>query len=330
MTAPQSEPLVSIVIPALNEQDSISAALDSVLGQTWRNTEVIVVDGGSTDATLDILADYSSFDSRVRVVPNPGRTQPAAMNVALAAARSDWLVRVDAHSTVPPTYVEGAMAHLSTGRWGGVGGRKDGVGFTEVGKAIAAALGSPFGVGNSTYHHGTATETVDHIPFGAYPVALARSLGGWDESITANEDYEFDYRLRQAGHELLFDPALVIWWQTRESIPDFARQYRRYGAGKAMVIRRHPESAAVRHLIPAALLAVLAAAAIVSPKRPRLAAAAVAPYLGVVAAGSIAAAGRVPMRSGRWLPAAFAAMHLSYGFGWWESMLKSLLGRDRR
>ncbi len=269
MTADDGEPLVSVCIPALDEEESLSAALDSVLSQTWRTLEVLVVDGGSTDATRAIVEDYMSFDPRVRLVENPRRIQSAAMNEALASARSEWLVRVDAHSTVPPTYVEGVMAHLLTGRWGGVGGRKDGVALSEPGRAIAAALGSPVGVGNSTYHHGTTTEVVDHIPFGAYPVELARSLGGWDESITCNEDFEFDYRLRQAGHQLLFDPSLVIWWRTRETLADFSRQYRRYGSGKAAVIRRHPESMALRHLVPAGLVAVLAIAAVTAPRRPR-------------------------------------------------------------
>jgi hypothetical protein len=88
---------------------------------------------------------------------------------------------------------------------------------TAAGRAISAALGSPFGVGNSLYHCGTESRIVGHIPFGSYPVALVRDLGGWDERLIANEDYEFDYRLRQQGYELLFDPSLSISWVARQS-----------------------------------------------------------------------------------------------------------------
>lgn len=310
---------MSVVVPTLNEERSLSICLDSVLAQTWRNIEVLVVDGGSTDRTCAIVDDYRSFDDRVRLVHNPRRTQPAAMNTAVDHVASPWLVRVDAHSTVPPDYVERIMEHLPSGEWGGVGGRKDGVATTPAGRAIAAALGSRFGVGNSTYHHGTEPQEVDHIPFGAYPVEVVRELGGWDEKIAANEDYEFDYRVRESGRKLLFDPSVRIAWETREDVGAFFSQYRRYGRGKAMVVQKHPSSASPRHLIPAAIVGALAGAAVLVPFRPRWAMAIVAPYLAVLAAGTAAAAEKVPASSRRWLPAAFAAMHLGYGLGFWES-----------
>src|SRR4051795_9954600 len=103
-----------------------------------------------------------------------------------------------------------AVPRRRGGRGGGVGGRKDGPGTPPAGRAIAAALGSRFGVGGSLYHHGRAAQEVDHIPFGAYPTDLVRRLQGWDERLEANEDFEFDYRLRSCGATLLFDPALQI------------------------------------------------------------------------------------------------------------------------
>jgi len=317
-----TRPLVSVVVPTFNEERSVSICLDSMLSQTWRELEVLVVDGGSTDRTRELVEAYAAVDDRVRLVDNPRRTQPAAMNTAVDHVASEWLVRVDAHSTVPADYVERIMEHLPTGRWGGVGGRKDGVATTVQGRAIAAALGSRFGVGNSTYHHGTEPQEVDHIPFGAYPVAVVRELGGWDEAISANEDFEFDYRLRQSGRALLFDPRISIAWQTRQDVPAFFQQYRRYGRGKAMVLQKHPSSASPRHLIPAVIVGALAGAVMLLPFRPRWALAVVAPYLGILAAGTATtASGLVVPESRRWLPAAFAAMHLGYGLGFWESLV---------
>jgi succinoglycan biosynthesis protein ExoA len=321
-----SDPLVTVVVPARNEERSIERCLDSVLAQTERDLEVLVIDGDSDDATVDVVRERAARDPRVRVLRNPRRTIPAALNVGLAAARGRWLVRVDAHSTVPPDYVRAVVAHLSTGRWGGVGGRKDAVASTPVGQAVAAALGSPFGVGNSHYHHATEQREVDHVPFGAYPVALCRALGGWDETITTNEDYEFDHRIRLAGRRLLLDPSLRIAWECRESLPALARQYWRYGRGKAAVARKHPQSLRPRHLAAPVLVAGLAATAAAAPRRPLLPLALLVAYGGVLAAGTATAAPALPdPRSRRYLPGALATMHLAWGAGFWAG-----LALDRR
>jgi succinoglycan biosynthesis protein ExoA len=322
--------LVSVVVPTLNEERSISICLDAVLAQTWRNIEVLVVDGGSDDLTCRLVEEYTTVDPRVRLVHNPRRTQAAAMNTAVEHVTSPWLVRVDAHSTVPSNYVELIMEHLPEGRWGGVGGRKDGVATTVQGRAIAAALGSRFGVGNSTYHHGVEPQEVDHIPFGAYPVDVIRDVGGWDEAITANEDFEFDYRVRQSGRALLFDPRIVIFWQTRQDVGAFFQQYRRYGQGKALVLAKHPNSASPRHLLPAAVVGALAAAVAISPLKPRWALAILAPYVGILAAATVTVSPTlVVSESQRWLPAAFAAMHLGYGLGFWEGAIRRIVSGSR-
>jgi len=246
--------LVTVVVPARNEEANLGPCLSSILEQDWPNLQVLVVDGASTDGTAAIIESFARRDPRVELLVNPDRTIPRSLNLALRAARGSWLVRVDAHACVPPDYVRRLMRHLESGAWGGVGGRKDGQGVTPAGRAIAAAMASPFGVGNSTYHHGRCLRTVDHIPFGAYPTALARELGGWDERLLANEDFEFDYRVRRHGRQLLFDPELKIGWQCRQSVPDLFRQYRRYGRGKADVARLHPASLQPRHVAAPGLL----------------------------------------------------------------------------
>jgi cellulose synthase/poly-beta-1,6-N-acetylglucosamine synthase-like glycosyltransferase len=291
-----------------------------VLGQTYPHLEVLVVDGGSTDRTRSLVAQYAEVDPRVRLIDNPRRIPPAALNEAVLAMRSDVLVRIDGHSTVAPDYVERAVRHLRDGEWGGVGGRKDGVGLTVQGRAIAAVLGSRFGVGNSTYHHGTDVQVVDHVPFGAYRREVVEKLGGWNESLPTNEDYEFDHRLREAGFELLFDPAMVIAWEVRPSVRAFWRQYRRYGRGKASVVRLHPGSVKARHLAAPALVVLLAAGVVALPWKPRWAVAAALPYLGALTVASATTVGRVDRQARRWVPAAFAAMHLGWGLGFWEGM----------
>jgi len=323
--------LVSVIVPARNEERSIGTTLEALRAQDYRNLQIIVVDGGSTDGTVAVVERHMAEDPRVELLHNPRGITPVALNVALAAARGPWLVRMDAHATVDPTYVGAAVTRLREGGWGGVGGRKDGVGRTPAGRAIATALGSPFGVGGSVYHHGVREQEVDHIPFGAYPTALARELGGWDERLMTNQDFEFDYRLRRSGARLLFDPALHIDWQSKQKMGEFYQQYRRYGRGKVDVALLHPSSLRPRHLLPPLLVPYLMAAAAVALRRPRLAAAMVAPYAAGLAVASVDAGRRVDDGAARaLLPVAFLAMHIGWGVGVWSRGFELLRRRAAR
>jgi len=329
IAAPLDDDLVTVVIPARNEEAAIGGCLDSVLAQTHRHLQVVVVDGASTDRTAAIVEGYAQRDGRVELVVNPDRIIPKSLNLALGVARARWLVRVDAHAAIPADYVAIAHAHLRTGRWGGVGGRKDGMGRTPAGQAIAAAMGSRFGVGNSTYHYGEHVTTVEHLPFGTYPVDLARELGGWNEELVVNQDFEFDHRVREAGYELLFDPALRIEWECRQRIGDLFRQYLRYGRGKAKVVALHPGSMRARHAAAPVLVVALATAAAIAPRRPRTAAAVALVYAGAVGAATASVAPRVERGARRYVAPAFLAMHLGWGAGFLDGVRRQVATRRR-
>ena len=314
------EDLVTVVIPAYNEAAHLGACLDSVRAQEHAHLQIVVVDADSSDGTADIVRERMAEDPRVELVHHPRQNIPSSLNVAVEHARSRWLVRVDAHSTIGPTYVGTALARLRQPGWAGVGGRKDGVGSTPAGRAIAVAMASRLGVGNSVYHFGTTPQEVDHLAFGAYRLDVVREIGGWDERLTANEDFEFDHRLRKAGHHLLFDPALVIDWQCRQSVPDLFRQYRRYGRGKVDVAVLHPDSLRPRHLVPPLFVAYSTVATVLGARRPRWLGAMLGPYVAAVLAESVRSGSRLSSTRERlWLPAAFAAMHVGWGVGVWSA-----------
>lgn len=325
-------PRITVVIPARNEEKSLDACLRSIRAQTERSLQIIVVDGDSEDGTCDLVRRHMAEDDRIELLHNPDRTVPYSLNVALRAATAENLVRVDAHAAVPPDYVARAAELLETGRYGGVGGVKKGVGTTPAGKAIAAAMASRFGVGGSVYHYGTEPQEVDHVPFGAYPVALAREIGGWGEEFTVNQDFEFDQRIRQSGNPILFDPSLVIDWECRQHVKDLFKQYRRYGKGKVKVARRHPGSVRLRHLAAPALVAagaVGAAALVTRTVPPRWVALGLAPYPLAVAAATALTLDDVEDHEARpYLPAAFVAMHVGWGIGFWEGVLDAVRRRD--
>ncbi|WP_175471615.1 glycosyltransferase [Geodermatophilus telluris] len=321
-------PQVTVVVPARNEVSTIDTCLDSVLVQEGVTFEVVVVDNGSTDGTTEKLLDRAARDPRMTVLRHPTPSIPASLNAALGAARGTWLVRVDAHSVIPQGYLARAVARLEEGRWAGVGGRKTAVARTPAGRAIATVLNSPLAVGGSSYHYATAEAVVDHIPFGAYLTAAVRELGGWDEDVPNNEDFEFDQRIRRRG-ELLLDPDLEIAWNTRESLRDLFRQYRRYGRGKPLVARRHPESLHPRHVAPPLLVLWLGGSAAVSLRHPRLGGAAALAYvLAVSALGAVIARHAQPGADRRVIPAAVVAMQVGWGLGFWQGV--GDLARRRR
>ncbi|MBV6507779.1 MAG: hypothetical protein JJLCMIEE_00837 [Acidimicrobiales bacterium] len=330
-TGTSSDDIATVVIPARNEERFIGGCLESVLSQTYQRLQVLVVDGASSDRTVAIAERYADTDPRVEIIHNPDRTVPTGLNRALAAAKGRYFVRIDAHSTVPPEYVATAVGLLRSGKWGGVGGRKDGVGVTPTGTAVACVMSTRFGVGDSLYHYGEIPQPAEHVPFGAYETLLVRELGGWNESLPVNQDYEFDHRVRKSGRELLFDPHLTVEWHCRQTLRELFRQYRRYGQGKSMVARLHPDSLRARHLAAPALVAVIGAALVTAPRRPRLAAAMVFPYAVALGVSSCLAGRRVDgVRAKLAVPVAYLCMHVGWGVGFWEGVTAQLLGSTPR
>lgn len=316
-----ADELVTVILPARNEEPFLGACLRSVRRQDYPNLQIVVVDGDSSDDTVRVVREQMAEDARIELLHNPRHNIPSSLNLAVARARGRWVVRVDAHCTLDADYVRTAVGRLQEGTWSGVGGRKVGVGQTPAGRAISVAMSSKLGVGNSTYHFGTTEQEVDHVPFGAYPLDVIRGLGGWDDRLTANEDFEFDNRLRRAGLRLLFDPRLEIHWHCRQSITDLYRQYRRYGSGKVDVARHHPGTMRLRHFVPPALVASGALGAPLLLRHPGWWLSMAAPYATAIALGSASAARQLDTTGERLrLPGAFVAMHVGWGIGFWSGL----------
>lgn len=327
MTTP-AEPLVSVLMPVRNEQDHVAAAIRSVLAQSLRDLELLVIDGASEDATADEVRRLAEQDSRVQLLENPGRTIPRALNVGRRAARGRYVARVDAHARVDDGYLQSAVTQLeSAPDVAAVGGIRIGVAATPAGRAIAAALSSRFGVGGSVNHYGTRPQDSDHASFGVYRKDLLAAVEGWDERLPVNEDVDIDHRLLGLGYRIRFDPQMQIFWQVRESLRDFGRQYRRYGRGKAGMVRKNGASAVRgRHLVAPALVTALGAGAALAVAGHPL------PLVCVTAAyacGVVGAAASVRGRSHREphpvdvraLAASFVVMHLTWGLGFLEGMV---------
>jgi succinoglycan biosynthesis protein ExoA len=323
-------PEVSIIMPVRNEAASLDATLASVCSQaTDASIEVIVVDDHSTDDSRGIIERWAVRDERVRLVSSVRGGIPQALNCGLEAARGRYLIRVDGHSIVPPDFVRGLLDHIRSGACEGAGGHARAVGQGPFGRAVAAAHGSRFGIGDSKYHYSQRKELVDHIPFGAYVTELVRTIGGWDEELRTNEDYDFNFRYQQAGGRLLLDPAIVFDWRVRETPARLAHQYYSYGRGKFKTLLRHPSSLHLRWLAPPMLVGSMTAGTLLSRTTPGRVLLAVVggSYALFLVVGAAILGSHVGGPLAPHAALALGIMHLSWGTGFLVSAGMEVVGR---
>jgi succinoglycan biosynthesis protein ExoA len=319
---------LSVFMPVLNEEASVCQAIQSVLDQSTDlnlEIEVLAADGCSADNTAIVIAEHFRVDPRVRLLRNTAVTIPAALNVCLRESTGAYIARVDGHSEIGPAYFARALQWLAEDpELGGVGGHRMGVGSTPVGRAISLVLSSRFGIGNSINHYSQQRQLTDHASFGVYRAEIVRQVGGWDASLLVNEDVDFDRRVIAAGYRIGYEPAMVFRWQVRETLRALFGQFRRYGRGKAAMVRKNGISALrLRHLAPPLAVAsgvVLLAASIFQPWLLL----GVLPYVAMVTlASTLAYQRRLPGGKTSWLalPAAFVTTHAAWGLGFIEGLL---------
>lgn len=300
MNGSAPRPSVSVVIPTYREADHIGATLAAVARQTYPNVaEVLVVDGRSDDETRELASAAGAT-----VLDNPDRIQAAGLNVGLAAARGEVVVRVDGHCTIADDYVERCVEALERSGAAMVGGGMTPVATTPVQRAVAVAMASPIGAGPARFHVGGSAGWVDTVYLGAYRTRDALAAGGYATDVGVNEDAEFAIRLGERGG-VWFDPTIRSEYVPRASLTAVARQFWRYGRSRAATVRRHPSSLAVRQLVAPMLVVALA-----SPWRRRAAGL----YVGAL---TIEAARQARRRgaAGALSAAVLPAMHLPWGLG---------------
>ena len=329
-------PAASVLVPVLNEaahiRDCVAAMRAQELAEDY---ELLLLDGGSTDGTRELLDELAGVDDRIRVLDNPARTVPHALNIGLREARGSVVVRMDAHTLYPPRYLADGLERLRRGDVVWVSGPALPHGVDAGTRRTALALSTRVGTGGSAFRAEVAAETDGVTGFtGLYDRGFLESLGGWDEAWPVNQDAELAARVRKAGGRIVILPALAARYVPRGSLRALARQYRRYGIYRAKTCVRHPESAELRHALPPVL--VLAGAAAILPLGPLRPAA-----RGLMAGYGVAllttagvAARRAPLRDAAALPAVFATMHTAWGSGFLAAGVRfgvpALLSRVRR
>jgi succinoglycan biosynthesis protein ExoA len=231
-------PFVSVVIPALDEARHIADSLASVVAQTYPHDrmEVIVADGGSTDATRDIVADWGTRHPFIRLIDNPAPIQAAGLNRAIEASKGDVIARLDAHAAWAPNHLALCVELLEETGADNVGGTMQVVSESALGGAIGCATSSPFGIGGARYRYAQRQQEVDTVWLGCMRRSALDRVGLYDESLAVHEDYELNHGIRSSGGSVVFSPALPTRYWPRDSWQALGRQYFRYGRGAASAV----------------------------------------------------------------------------------------------
>ncbi|HEX9839525.1 MAG TPA: exopolysaccharide biosynthesis polyprenyl glycosylphosphotransferase [Anaerolineales bacterium] len=326
-------PKVSIIVPCYNEQSTIRLLLEALHEQTYPRAEmeVIIADGGSKDGTRQAIAEFQKDcpDLAVRVMNNALRSIPSALNNAIEASQGQLIIRLDAHSKPYPDYVVNCLNAHEEGRGDNIGGVweiRPGA-QNWIAESIAVAAAHPLGVGDALYRHASRAIEVDTVPFGSFRRALIDKIGRFDETLHANEDYEFNVRVRKSGGTVWLDPSIRSTYFARANLGELARQYWRYGYWKWLMLRRYPNTLRWRQAMPPAFVLSLLGLSLLSFFQPLVGWVLIAELLFYFAALFVAGL-QVAWRQRKpsvalGLPLAISAMHIAWGSGFLWSILSS-------
>ncbi|MBX2992602.1 MAG: glycosyltransferase [Bacteroidetes bacterium] len=323
-----AQPRVSLIMPVRNEADFIGRCLDAVVGQEYPAglLEIIIADGMSDDGTREIIGRYQQRHSNIFLVDNPERIAATALNRAIRRSSGEIIIRVDGHCEIAPDYVRKCVAHLQKNGVDGVGGPITTVGQTPVAQAIAAAMSSKFGVGDSGFRVlKDETRFVDTIAFPAYTRDLIERAGLYDEELVRNQDDEYNYRLRSSGARLLLAADVRSTYYSRSSLRSLWRQYFQYGFWKVRVMQKLPGQMQLRQFVPPLFVGTLLAGVAMMPFS----------FLGMIVFGipfglylaanliaSIMTGAGLGWRVAGLLPIVFAILHMSYGAGFLTGLFR--------
>jgi len=244
-------PFVSVIIPMRNEEKYIGQCLDSLLDQDYSYDcyEILVVDGESTDDSRRIVEEKARRSGRVRLLTNPHHVTPHGFNIGIQGSRGDLCIIFSAHACASSDFISKSVHYIQTTGAECVGGRVDMVGENALACAVAQAVTSPFGMGNVHFRSSDQPGFVDTVSYCTYRKEVFERIGLFDETLTRNQDYELNYRLRKSGGRIFFTPDIKVTYYSRSSWGKLSKQYFQYGFWKVRTIKKYPASIKLRHVV---------------------------------------------------------------------------------
>lgn len=327
----EETPEISVIIPCLNEERHIVELLKALQKQSFSDFEVVIADGGSRDHSVELIRSFRCQNPSMKLwtVPNARGTISAGLNLAIRDSSGRIIIRLDGHCLPSPDYLCFCRRALAESGASVVGGvciiRPEQVG--GVPSSIALAMGSILGAGDAAYklERTRSARYVDTVPFGCYLRTTWEQVGGYNEKLLSNEDYEFNYRIRKDGAEVYLDPRIRIEYFARGSLAALIRQFWRYGWWKAQMLKLYPRSLKMRQLIPAVWVACALLVPFLSIHLESLRIIAVSLwmlYLTAVIASCLVLALRHPWKLCVPLLIVYPSMHFSWGVAFWISLFR--------
>jgi glycosyltransferase involved in cell wall biosynthesis len=314
-----THPAVSVILPILNEERHLADAVQMVLSQDYPGPlEVVLALGPSHDRTDQVAARLAASDARVKTVSNPSGRTPDALNAAIGASSGAIVVRVDGHAEIPLDYVSTAVSELMRVGADNVGGIMDARGTNDFERAVAAAMRSRIGVGNSAFHVGGEAGEAETVYLGAFRREALERVGGYDPHFARAQDWEMNHRIRETGGKVWFTPALRVTYRPRSTFRALASQYFHYGRWRRIVARHHEGTINLRYLAPPAMVLGTVATAAVGV-RWRAAWVVPASYAAAVTLGGAVITRGESARTRALAPMVLATMHWAWGAGFLSS-----------
>ncbi len=313
---------VLIAIPTLNEAAHIGDLLLSLIPFLKRSGgHLVVADGGSSDATRDIVRVMAKAEPSISLLENPARIQSAAVNLAVEqyGDSHDWLIRLDAHAEYPADYCDVLLSEAARTGADSVVVAMDAVGQGFGQQVIAAAQNSRFGNGGSAHRVAPKGKWIDHGHHALMRIAAFREVGGYDVNFGHNEDAELDHRLREAGFRIWLTGQTKMVYFPRRALGPLSRQYFNFGRGRARNLLKHRQRPGARQAVVAALSPALLLA-LLWPVHWAFALPLGFWLLGCMIAGVLIARSTKDPKA---LLSGFAAgtMHVAWSFGFWREVL---------
>jgi len=249
--------MLTIICPIYNEEKYIARCIESLIRQDYPKDdwEILFVDGMSTDRTREIIASYLPQCPYLRVIENPNKIVPYAMNKGISEAKGDIIMRIDAHTFYEPNYCSAIVRRLRELDAENVGCvcKTDVLHKTPKTLAIREVLSNKFGVGNSTFRTGIeGVQEVDTVPFGCWPKRVFEKYGLFDVRLRRNQDIELSKRIINGGGKIYIIPDTFCTYLARETFKGLARNNFANGKWNILTVyyTKQMKSLSLRHFIP--------------------------------------------------------------------------------
>ncbi|MHB8579646.1 MAG: glycosyltransferase family 2 protein [Ignavibacteriaceae bacterium] len=249
--------MISAICPTYNEANYIKDIIEFFISSKPLDKELLIIDGGSSDGTLEIVKELLNYHQNIFLIDNPGKFVPFALNIGIQKAKGDIIVRLDAHTKYSPDYFEKIIESFTKTNADIVGGPYLTIYKTDFQNAVSKAISNPFGIGDSKAHDSNYEGYVDSVPYGAFKKKIFNETGLFDERLIRNQDDEFNYRANSLGKKVYLNPAIKLWYYPRDRFWGLFNQYFQYGFYKPLVLKKINSGIKARHLIPALFILYL-------------------------------------------------------------------------